>query len=459
MKELEAGDYVTSSVRLLEPLAEGGMGTVWIAEHLVLETHVVVKVMTKRVARHAEAAARFAREAAIAAAVKSPNVVQVFDSGVTKDGVAFIVMELLEGHDLAADLAAYGRIAADEVAVIITQLVKALATAHRVGVVHRDVKPENVFLCDTEPGEFFVKLLDFGTAKDETRASVATMSGQLLGTPYYMSPEQLMGEHVDARTDVWSLGVLAFEALTGTRPFEGETLGAITLAIHTTSPRLTDRAPDLPPALDAWFARACARERADRFQTARAAGEAFAHAMKDYATRAVPLTPRVSHAGRPPARAERLSTSLSSTLAPPRREHRMTTLAVAAVFAASVVGMFAAFTYDRPHDVPRPSASSPAPPSSTEVVPVTLPAPPTPLPEPAASVAATANVAAASASTSAPRPSRQPVPPVVPPLAAPVTSTAPASTSEAPAAPPPNPEPTPPEPELDPPAELFRSPD
>jgi serine/threonine-protein kinase len=489
------------------------MGTVWIAEHLVLETHVVVKLMTKQVAGHPEGATRFAREAAIAAAVKSPHVVQVFDSGVTADGVAYIVMELLEGRDLGADLVTNGRMEPAEVAVVVAQLVKALATAHRVGVVHRDIKPENVFLCDVEPGEIFVKLLDFGTAKDEQRAPYATVTGQLLGTPYYMSPEQLLGGEIDARADIWSLGVLAFEALTGTRPFEGATVGAITLAIHTQSPRMTDVVPGLPPALDQWFARACARDPAERFPTVRMAGEAFADALKGYALRAsvdsalaVPLTRRISVAGRPATRHDRLATSLSATLAPPHREHRLTTWLVSGVFAASVLGMLAFVGYDQPRPAPRLSPSSVAvapvaspsasPASSAPPAPVTSPAPSTEVvatassaastppvevtPSPAATAPPVAPVAPVavtnapriaapkSAPLPSPRAAKTPSPPApVAPTAAP-TAPAPVPRSEPSAAPPsvPDPDPGPsaaptstPTPEPESPADLFRDPE
>jgi serine/threonine protein kinase len=401
-KELEPGDYVTPSVRLLSPLATGGMGTVWIAEHLVLETKVVVKLMTSAIAGSEEGAARFAREAAIAAAVKSPHVVQVFDSGVTDTGVAYIVMELLEGHDLGADLTARGRMAPLEIATIITQLSKALAKAHRVGVVHRDLKPENIFMCEVEGGEPFVKLLDFGTAKAEQRAPFTTTAGQLLGTPYYMSPEQILGEEVDARTDIWSMGVLAFEALTGVRPFEGVTVGAITLAIHTTRPRLTEVVPELPEALDAWFDRACARAPGERFQTAKAAGDAFVRAVTGEAMledsspdpfadaipgalpsdRELPSDrdlpserDRPAVAARPlrtAAPSERIATSLSSTLSTPRHQRRTMTWIAAGVVTASVLGMLAFFAHDEP-TLAAPassmtsttaSAATPAPPPS-----------------------------------------------------------------------------------------------
>ncbi len=399
------------------------MGTVWLAEHQGLETHVVVKLMTKEVAGNAVGAARFAREAAIASAVKSPHVVQVFDTGVTPDGIAFIVMELLEGHDLGAHLTARGRMTPHEVGTLVTQLAKALAKAHRVGVVHRDLKPENVFLCDVEGGDPFVKLLDFGTAKEEQHAPFATATGELIGTPYYMSPEQILGEEVDARTDIWSLGVLAFEALTGARPFEGATVGAITLAIHTTTPRLTDVVPELPVALDEWFARACARAPADRYADAKTAGDAFA--------RAVTGEPMSADSSPEPVfelaavHVDRVATSLSSTLSSPRHERRTMTWIASGVFAASVLGMLAFFAHEDSRAAksvassftssaapstaaapsPAVSASAPAPVASATA---TIVAPPAVASATAVSSSATTSPSVAAASTSSsPAPSAQ----------------------------------------------------
>jgi hypothetical protein len=144
--------------------------------------------------------------------------------------------------------------------------------------VHRDIKPDNIFLCDAEGGELFAKLLDFGIAKRDQHkvTSAATTTGAVVGTPYYMSPEQIVGDKdTDARTDIWSLGVVAYEAMTGKRPFEGSTVGAITLAIHTATRRITDHLPDAPVALDEWFAKACARDVKERFQTPREAAQAL----------------------------------------------------------------------------------------------------------------------------------------------------------------------------------------
>jgi serine/threonine-protein kinase len=264
---LGAGTMVTPSVRLVAPLGAGGMGAVWLADHLTLRTRVVVKVISGDILTD-EMRMRFSREAASAAAVKSPHVVQMLDHGVF-DGVPFIVMELLDGEDLRKRLDRARVLPVLEVDAIVEQTAKALAAAHRAGVVHRDIKPDNLFLCKTEEREMFVKLLDFGVAKTNDALDV-THTGAVVGTPYYMSPEQVRGERTDLRTDLWSLGVVAFEALTGTRAFDGASLGALALAIIDGSlPRPSQRNASLPRSIDAWFARACARAASERFASAK----------------------------------------------------------------------------------------------------------------------------------------------------------------------------------------------
>jgi serine/threonine protein kinase len=284
---------VTPKLRLVRPLGSGGMGAVWLADHLALRTQVVVKFVREQLAWSPEATARFAREAAAASQVKSPHVVQMLDHGVSEAGLPYIVMELLEGHDLADHLSS-GGLPPREVVAIVTQLCRALARAHEVGIVHRDVKPSNVFLCQVGGGELFVKLLDFGVAKrpaDEGGAGDQTRSGALLGSPVYMSPEQLMGQKgVDYRSDLWSVGVLAFEALTGARPHEGETVGALTMHVHAAErPRPSQKNPMLPVAIDAWFARACALDPGARFQGAKELAEALAEALGETAPRGISL--------------------------------------------------------------------------------------------------------------------------------------------------------------------------
>jgi hypothetical protein len=278
--------FVTPTIRLARALGAGGMGSVWVADHLALHTEVVVKFMAADLAWSADAVARFSREAAMAAQVRSPHVVQMLDHGATKDGRPFIVMELLDGCDLAKHLRVRGgRIPLDEAAQIVAQVAKALARAHERGVVHRDIKPDNVFLCDHGTGELFVKILDFGVAKAK-QAGVSplaggTESGAMVGTPYYMSPEQIFGSPVDLKTDLWSLGVVAYEAVTGARPFQASTVGALAIAIHSSPlPIPSALVPELPPAFDRWFARACARDPSERFGSAKELADALANVVR-----------------------------------------------------------------------------------------------------------------------------------------------------------------------------------
>ena len=272
---------VTPSVRLVSKLGAGGMGAVWLADHTALNTRVVVKFMLVGLDSSASARARFKREAEAASQVKSPHVVQTFDYGVTAEGLPFIVMEHLEGRDLAAEIAASGALDPATVITIVTQVAKALTKAHAAGLLHRDIKPDNIFLCQSEPADdLFVKLLDFGIAKTHTVEGEAeldaqTKTGQVIGTPFYMSPEQVTAQKViDLRSDLWSLAVVAFEALTGKRPYDGPSFGALAVKIATTdAPKPSDANPALPPSVDVWFAQACAREPSARFGSARELAE------------------------------------------------------------------------------------------------------------------------------------------------------------------------------------------
>ncbi|MDI1443955.1 serine/threonine-protein kinase [Polyangium sp. 6x1] len=281
---LSAGAIVGTNVRLLRPLKRGGMGSVWLAEHLTLRTQVAVKFMSERLAQDQEYVARFTREAMASAQIKSPNVVQVFDHGITPDGTPYIVMELLEGEDLRMRLSKIGTIGLDEAATVVVHIARALSKAHGLGIVHRDMKPDNVFLCDQD-GELFVKLLDFGIAKHATPEGEGldgmTGTGAMVGTPHYMSPEQILSaRRVDHRADLWSVGVVLYRALTGHVPFQGETLGAVCIAIERGSfVPPSQRRPGLMPTLDAWFLRALARDPAQRFQSAKELADAFLSAL------------------------------------------------------------------------------------------------------------------------------------------------------------------------------------
>jgi serine/threonine-protein kinase len=268
---LSAGRIVASKYCLLYELGRGGMGSVWLAEHLTLRSHVAVKLIDPALTGSADALRRFEREARAAASLRSPHVVQVLDFGVD-GGRPYLVMEFLNGESLGTRLSQRGKLAPDEVWTVMSQLGRAMARAHREGFVHRDLKPDNIFLVHEGP-DFFVKVLDFGIAKalrpSRTLAGTPiTETGVLLGTPHHMSPEQAEGLAVDARSDVFSMGVVAFECLTGRLPFDGASLPALLRAICYDPIVVPSAAASVPRGFDAWFAKAVARDREARFQSA-----------------------------------------------------------------------------------------------------------------------------------------------------------------------------------------------
>lgn len=253
------------------------MGSVWVAHHQTLATEVAVKFLNSELAEDELWLARFRREAQSIAKIDSAHVVRVFDHGVTADNHPFIVMELLRGEDLGQRIAQMQCLPIEEVLLVLDQVGKALGRAHQLGIVHRDIKPENVFLT-REGAEPFVKVLDFGVAKHATPGELAvTDSRTMIGTPYYMSPEQVLNTHdVDHRADLWALAVVTYQMLTGFRPFVGGTLGAIHIQINAGEYRApTSLRADLPIAVDAWFARALNRQLGKRFSSIQEQIEAF----------------------------------------------------------------------------------------------------------------------------------------------------------------------------------------
>ena len=265
------GTVIAGKYRLDGMIGRGGMGSVWSTMHLGLGQRVAVKLIAKRYAGSREARQRFDLEAKAAAQLRSRYVVQVFDNGETEDGTPYIVMELLDGESLDHRIERRGPVPLDQAVRIIGQVGRALAKAHGLGIVHRDLKPENIFLTrsDEDDGGEIAKVLDFGIAKIKTSetGSSATRTGAVLGTPLFMSPEQARGlKSVDHRTDLYSLGMVAFTMLAGRNAFSGESFGDILVAICTQPlPSLRAHAALLPPSLDAWMQRACAKEPADRF--------------------------------------------------------------------------------------------------------------------------------------------------------------------------------------------------
>jgi eukaryotic-like serine/threonine-protein kinase len=286
---LQPGTPVTANVRLERPLAQGAMGSVWLAEHLTLNTKVAVKFISDRLdPDDPEVLERFIREATAAAQIKSSHVVQTFDQGVMRDGTPYIVMEYLEGEGLGARLARIGRLPLAEAFRIVLQSTKALGSAHKAGIIHRDIKPDNIFL-STHDDDLHVKIFDFGIAKhrvdfDEQHGPNAeaqlglTNVGVMIGTPEFMSPEQVASaSQVDHRADLWALAAVAYVCLTGRLPFAGKDVSDLCMRLlEADFVRPSALRPELPAALDGWFERAFARSIDDRFQSAREMAAALA---------------------------------------------------------------------------------------------------------------------------------------------------------------------------------------
>ena len=271
-KPLAEGVVLGGRYRLIHQIVEGGMGSVWYAEHLTLRSPVAVKLITPDGSCSEESAQRFLLEARAGAALRSPHVVQILDYGL-HEGRPFLVMELLVGESLEAHLHRAGPLTAPTTARVISQVARALTRAHDAGVVHRDLKPANIFLV-ADDDELLVKLLDFGIAKsfkDSLAPSSAPLSrtGTFIGTPQYASPEQIEGvSTIDHRTDIWSLGFVAFECLLGHSPFDGNAIGKIMVDICSQPLPVPSEQGNVPAGFDAWFSRACSRDPEHRFQSA-----------------------------------------------------------------------------------------------------------------------------------------------------------------------------------------------
>jgi serine/threonine-protein kinase len=295
VQPLSPGLVVAERYRLERKLGAGGMGSVWLAADLSLDSTCAIKLVDPDKVGNEEVRIRFQREARAAAQIRSANVVDVFDHGLWQ-GVPFIVMEYLEGEDLGARLDRVGKLDLRGTYEIVAQVARALVRAHAMGIVHRDLKPENIFLVPGDDHEV-AKVLDFGIAKLDQYSlrDKTTKTGSFMGTPYYMSPEQARGKNIDWRSDLWALGVIVFQCLTGKPPFESEALGDLMgMILYDPIPKITERDPGLPAELEAFWERAINRDRELRFQSAKELSDALAEtAMLE--RREVPtLPPRTS---------------------------------------------------------------------------------------------------------------------------------------------------------------------
>jgi serine/threonine-protein kinase len=424
------------------------MGSVWRAEHLTLGTPLAIKLIDSSIAESPEAVARFKREAQSAAELRSVHVVQIIDYGVD-DGVPFIAMELLDGESLAARLDRHGKLSPTQTADILSQVARALVRAHAAGIVHRDLKPENIYLVP-EGEEDIAKVLDFGIAKKlyglSASSGVKTGTGAMLGTPYYMSPEQALGQTtIDHRTDIWSLGIIAYQCLTGVRPFDRETLGALLMAICNDALPVPSTVKAVPPGFDAWFACCAARNPAERFASVAEATAALKRLCGDSSVRPsrddiYSAAPAAAQAGTAPGFVQTAVPSSVTIPGSSKRSRRGNTAAIGAVvmFTVGLVFVARSLLQSGP-SVLASAAAAPEPPIVTAVAPATpniVAVAPLVQPAPSASAIAPDSVTAVAPSPGRPNQKTDPKKPAVatPAAAPPPAAPKPPPTSKPPAA-------------------------
>lgn len=277
------GSIVAERYHILKKLGEGGMGTVYLAEHVKMGRKSALKVMNPGMNTDPDAIARFNREASNASRLSHPNICGIYDFGETPDGLIYLAMEFIEGQALTSLIEKGGALQPARAASIIHQTADALQIAHDAGIVHRDLKPDNIMIAKTRDGGDLVKVVDFGIAKaSSSDAQKVTKTGLVVGTPEYMSPEQLAGDKLDGRSDTYSLALVAFNCLTGKLPFPAETVQESMIMRLTDRPRfLAEVRPDIdwPAELQATLDKALARDAAERYTSAAQFGREFAAAI------------------------------------------------------------------------------------------------------------------------------------------------------------------------------------
>ena len=431
---------IVGGYHVKDVIGTGGMGTVYRVEHSLLGRPAALKVLLAEHSHDHDTVSRFFNEAKAAAAIRHPGIVEVYDFGYLPDGAAYLVLELLDGESLSARLRARGRLPEPEALAIVRGIASALAAAHAKGIVHRDIKPDNIFLVpDLERGGDRVKVLDFGIAKlmgESGHGHGPTQSGVILGTPAFMAPEQCRAAaRVDHRADLYAVGCVLMQLLTGAGPFDehGGTLERIAAHLHTPAPSLRSRVPAASERADALVARLLAKDPADRIQSAAELAALLADVP------AIAAGARGAGPSSPHAVAHEQTTLSASVLTPRRRTEPRRAWAWAALLGGASVGVTALIVIGFGRgDAPELAATPGA-------VPADASAPATDAPgadatDAAGADAATTPDAAPSAAPSAagadasatidrpPRPTARPGPPVrTPPATAPAAPRAPSA--------------------------------
>jgi serine/threonine-protein kinase len=460
---LQAGQVIAGRYRVDRQLGEGGMGSVYLVQHVHTDEQLALKVLHSAVVKDEVALERFQREARTPARIQSDHVVRVTDADVAPElgGMPFLVMEYLRGEDLDRLVARRGALPPSEVVLYLRQASRALDKAHAIGIIHRDLKPENLFLTTREDGAPWIKLLDFGIAKlkdasaDMTKGR-ATSTGQIFGTPLFMSPEQALAESakISAQTDVWALGLIAHKMLTGEDIWTAQTITHLIAQIaYEPMPIPSLRGSKLGAGYDAWFSRCCARAVEDRFPSAGQAVTALARALglgdgtttldESSGVKSGPIDSKVAIAQTAQAQLKQTAGPLTRTdgsLVVPKRR---STVGIIVAGASLVVGVAAGLLLMRGGGAADPVT---APVAATDVAPTaSVVAPPTALPTASAATTTATPPAGSGEPVVAPAASTATEPAAKPPVRDPVAKH-PVKPPPGPAAPPAKPPAAPPAP-------------
>jgi len=350
--EVREGDILAGKFRIERVLGQGGMGVVVAATHIQLDERVALKFLLPEALLNVEAVARFAREARASVKIKSEHVARVSDVGTLESGSPYMVMEYLEGQDLAGFVGSRGAMPIHDAVEFVLQACEALAEAHALGIVHRDLKPANLFVTLRADGTPCVKVLDFGISKFTTPGSSSDMgmtkTSTVMGSPLYMSPEQLSSSrNVDARTDIWAIGVILYEVISGRVPFEAETMPQLCgMILQESPPALSSLRADVPAGLEEVIHHCLAKDRAQRFANVAELARALAPFGPPSAMRSAeriarvlraPGVQNVADSGSPGA----VEATTSGALALPQAAHPQRTKAtVWLAFAAGAAALF-----------------------------------------------------------------------------------------------------------------------